>query len=115
MVNTRTTNYDKEQDYKVNVNEFEDDINSDTSHESDDSDSDYVLSDTESVYSCDNNEYNAAKGLIALKKGKPQCNKSDSDSDYEPENESEDDDECVGGIRNLRGMPKPCGVHIRFD
>lgn len=115
MVNTRSTKYEvtdeHEDTYSIYSNETE-------SHVSD-SDSEYVPSDSESENDeSDVGRLSVATALLSLKNStkceKTNTSDSDSDSDYVPEDES-DDDCCVGGIRALRGMPMPSGVHIRFD
>ena len=105
MVNTRSTKYEV-------VDEVQD-VHSIYSDETDsyvsDNDSEYVPSDSESENDAIDEEHlSVANTLLSLKKH------VESDSDYEPEDES-DDDCYVGGVRKLRGMPAPCGVHIRFD
>ena len=133
MVNTRATNYDnKEQDnmlFVFQVNDHDNEYYENEYYENEycahDTDSDYVPSADESVDSYEIveeefSEHDAAKALVSLKEPSKRSNKrkrcdSDSDSDYEPEDESDSDEEYIGGIKCLRGMPKPCGVHIRFD
>ena len=123
MVNTRATNYDNMLFvFQVNDHENEYYENEYCAH---DTDSDYVPSADESVDSYEIveeefSEHEAAKVLVSLKEPSKRSNKrkrcdSDSDSDYEPEDESDSDEEYIGGIKCLRGMPKPCGLHIRFD
>ena len=95
----------------LDINSFSDESDSCVS----DNDSEYVPSDSESENDASDMErLSVATTLLSLKN--TTCKKhvgSDSDSDYEPD---ESDDDCyVGGIRNLRGMPAPCGLHIRFD
>lgn len=113
MVNTRSTKYEvcdeHEETHSIYSNESESCVS--------DNDSEYVPSDGESEeYQSDVERLSVATTLLSLKNSK-MCkthNDSDSDSDYEPEEDS-DDDCYVGGIKTLRGMPAPSGVHIRFD
>ena len=121
MVNTRATNYENEVDEKVITSDSEN--GDETECSVSDKDSDYIPSDNESLDSCENTftEYQAAQVLVNLKQSSNWSNKrkrsdsdSDSDSDYVPENASDSDEEYIG-INHLRGMPKPSGVHIRFD
>ena len=111
MVNTRSTKYEvcdeHEETHSIYSNESESCVS--------DNDSEYVPSDGESEDS-DDERLSVATTLLSLKNSKmcKRHNDSDSDSDYEPEEDS-DDDCYVGGIKTLRGMPAPSGVHIRFD
>lgn len=114
MVNTRSTKYEVADELNDVHSTYSDETDSCVS----DNDSEYVPSDSESENDASDIErLNVATTLLSLKNTK--CKKeigsdSDSDSDYEPGDES-DEDCYVGGVRNLRGMPAPCGVHIRFD
>ena len=109
MVNTRSTKYEVAEE----LNDVQSTYSEETASCVSDNDSEYVPSDSESENDLnDAVRLSVAKTLLSLKKHVG--SDSDSDSDYVPEDENEED--CyVGGVRNLRGMPTPCGVHIRFD
>ena len=129
MVNTRSTKY--EESHETNEHqETDSNYSNETESYVSDSDSEYVPSDSESQNNENINRLIAATALLDLKDGKyEKYNKKsdywgvndDSDSDYQPEDDSETDEddeyeqEYVGEIKALRGMPTPCGVHIRFD
>ncbi len=136
MVNTRSTKYEESgetHEHQETDSNYSDETDSRVS----DSDSEYVPSDSESQDNENISRLAAATALLNLKEGsfKWSDKKSgasgggdDSDSDYYPGDDSGTDDdeddyedeydheqEYVGGIKALRGMPTPCGVHIRFD
>jgi len=136
MVNTRSTKYEESgetHEHQETDSNYSDETDSRVS----DSDSEYVPSDSESQDNENISRLAAATALLNLKEGSFNwCTKThmsyiksgasggddDSDSDYYPgddsgtdEDEYDHEQEYVGGIKALRGMPTPCGVHIRFD